>query len=83
MATTKRARKSTKKTEANAETPARNVEVVETTTVTVEPVDMQDAIRARAYELFAERGYEHGHDREDWLRAESEVLSRFGARTKR
>lgn len=30
-------------------------------------------IRARAYELFQERRGEHGHDAEDWLRAEEEV----------
>ena len=37
-------------------------------------------IRARAYELFQERGGEHGHDAEDWLRAEQEVR---GERTHR
>jgi Protein of unknown function (DUF2934) len=30
-------------------------------------------IRVRAYELFEQRGREHGHDLDDWLRAESEV----------
>ncbi|MBZ5571543.1 MAG: DUF2934 domain-containing protein [Acidobacteriia bacterium] len=32
------------------------------------------AIARRAYELFEGRGREHGHDWEDWFRAESEVL---------
>jgi len=32
------------------------------------------AIANRAYELFEARGFEHGHDWEDWFRAESEVL---------
>ena len=36
--------------------------------------EIKDAIQRRAYELFEARGYEHGHDHEDWLRAESEVL---------
>jgi HSP20 family molecular chaperone IbpA len=31
-------------------------------------------IARRAYELFETRGCEHGHDWEDWLRAESELL---------
>ena len=31
-------------------------------------------IARRAYELFEARGYEHGHDWEDWFRAESELL---------
>ena len=30
-------------------------------------------IRARAYELFEQRGGEPGHDMEDWLQAEAEV----------
>ena len=36
--------------------------------------EIKDAIERRAYELFEARGFEHGHDREDWLRAESEIL---------
>jgi HSP20 family protein len=35
---------------------------------------ISDAIARRAYELFEARGCEHGHDREDWFRAESELL---------
>jgi hypothetical protein len=31
-------------------------------------------IRERAYQLFEKRGAEHGHDVEDWMRAEEEVL---------
>ena len=36
---------------------------------------ISDAIARRAYELFEARGFEHGHDREDWFRAESEFLT--------
>jgi HSP20 family molecular chaperone IbpA len=36
--------------------------------------EMQLAIARRAYELFETRGCEHGHDWEDWFRAESELL---------
>ena len=39
--------------------------------------DMQSPqleIARRAYELFEARGCEHGHDWEDWFRAESELL---------
>ena len=35
---------------------------------------VQLAISRRAHELFEARGQEHGHDREDWFRAESELL---------
>jgi hypothetical protein len=31
------------------------------------------AIALRAYQLFEARGCEHGHDREDWFRAELEL----------
>ena len=33
-------------------------------------------IERLAYQLFVDRGFEHGHDREDWLRAESIVRNR-------
>lgn len=35
---------------------------------------LQLTIARRAYELFVLRGGEHGHDWEDWFRAESELL---------
>lgn len=35
---------------------------------------VQLAIASRAYDLFRQRGGEHGHDWEDWFRAESEML---------
>jgi len=36
-------------------------------------------IQLRAYELYEQRGQEHGHDVEDWLRAEAELSMRQGA----
>ena len=36
--------------------------------------DTYEAIRARAYELYLERGGEHGRDVEDWARAEAEII---------
>jgi hypothetical protein len=33
-----------------------------------------EAIANRAYELFLARGGEHGHDLDDWLQAEQELL---------
>jgi Protein of unknown function (DUF2934) len=35
-------------------------------------------IAALAYELFMQRGGEHGHDLEDWLAAERQLSSREG-----
>jgi hypothetical protein len=34
-----------------------------------------EAVSRRAYSLFQARGGEHGHDVEDWLLAESELLN--------
>ena len=38
------------------------------------------AIAGRAYELFEARGAGHGHDWEDWFRAESEMLTPIPAK---
>lgn len=38
--------------------------------------DVQDRIRRRAYELFQQRGGQHGFDVQDWLKAESEFARR-------
>jgi hypothetical protein len=37
------------------------------------PLITQDVIAQRAYGLHLARGGEHGHDLEDWLRAEREL----------
>lgn len=38
---------------------------------------IEDEIRQRAYELYQERGGQHGFDQEDWSRAEAEILSKY------
>jgi hypothetical protein len=73
MATVKRDRPKTSRTKKTASAP-------EVARVTTQTIDIQQAIRARAYELYQQRGGGHGQDWEDWFRAESEVLSHFGAR---
>ena len=35
-----------------------------------------EAIARRAFELFQQRGWRHGHDVEDWLAAERELSTR-------
>jgi hypothetical protein len=42
-----------------------------------DPQSLQQKIAACAYELFLKRGQAHGHDLEDWLEAEREVLAEF------
>jgi hypothetical protein len=42
----------------------------------VEPSGIEEQIRRRAYELFEARGREEGHELDDWLRAEEEIIGR-------
>ncbi len=34
----------------------------------------EDQVRARAYQLYTQRGGQHGHDADDWLQAEYELM---------
>jgi hypothetical protein len=36
----------------------------------------EELIRVRAYQLYEERGSEGGHDIEDWLRVEAEIVGK-------
>ena len=36
----------------------------------------ENIVRERAYQFYEERGYEHGHDLEDWFRAEAEIFGK-------
>ena len=36
----------------------------------------EEYIRVRAYEIWERRGCLHGHDIEDWLQAEAEILGK-------
>jgi len=39
-----------------------------------------EEIAVRAYEIFLERGSEHGHDFDDWLQAQQELFVGSGLR---
>ena len=43
--------------------------------VSARNLDIQGAIRSYAYTLYEQRGRQHGHDLDDWLRAEGKVLT--------
>ena len=45
--------------------------------------DLQVQIRLRAFEIYERRGRENGHDVEDWLQAESEVVAASHSRAAR
>lgn len=42
--------------------------------------EKQEIIPKRAYELFEKRGQEAGHDLDDWILAESEVVGNTAAK---
>jgi len=41
------------------------------------PINVEDEIRRRAYELAEKRGFTPGYENDDWLLAEREVLARY------
>jgi hypothetical protein len=44
---------------------------------TVVPINLDEEIRRLAYLLSERRGFEPGHETDDWLAAEDEVLQRY------
>ena len=44
---------------------------------TIVPINLEDEVRRLAYLLAERRGFEPGHDTEDWLAAEREVMQRY------
>jgi len=66
----------TRKTETRK--PARKPEIVKTEPrANVVPINLEDEIRRLAYLLAERRGFEPGHEAEDWLVAEREVRQRY------
>ncbi len=55
----------------------KKFEVVKTESRRLVPINMEDEVRRRAYELYQQRGAVSGHESEDWLAAEREVQQRY------
>ena len=43
------------------------------------PINLDDEIRRRAYELWEQHGRESGHEEEHWFLAEQEIRARYHA----
>lgn len=43
--------------------------------------NLEESIRSLAYSIFEQRGREHGHDLDDWLIAEAEIVGKAYARS--
>ena len=57
---------------------SRKPEIVRTDSrATLIPINMEEEVRRLAYLLSERRGFESGHETEDWLNAEREVLQRY------
>jgi hypothetical protein len=41
------------------------------------PHHMRDEVELRAYQIYIERGCPDGHDVDDWLQAEHELLEKY------
>ncbi len=59
-----------------ASEPRKKLEVVKTERRVI-PINLEDEIRRRAYELYLQRGTGSGSEAEDWLTAEREVRHRY------
>lgn len=58
-------------------TPTRRPSIVKNERSNVLPINLDDEIRRLAYLLSERRGFEPGHETEDWLAAEREVRQRY------
>jgi hypothetical protein len=73
------------KPEANIAPEPRKLEVVKTEarknvtpiSQNVVPINLEDEIRRRAYELYLQRGPASGTEAEDWFNAEREIRQRY------
>jgi hypothetical protein len=65
----------------NGETRASDVPSKSEGRRNVVPINLEDEIRKVAYLLSERRGFAPGHEREDWLAAEREVMQRYRQHT--
>jgi Protein of unknown function (DUF2934) len=60
----------------------RRLEIVKPESrASVVPINLEDEIRALAYEFSARRGFIPGYETEDWLAAEREIRQRYHQRS--
>ena len=62
---------------AEAKRSIRKPSIVKNDRANLVPISVDDEIRRLAYLLSERRGFEPGHETEDWLTAEQEVRQRY------
>jgi hypothetical protein len=65
------------KTESTSKSSRKPIIVKSETRPNVVPINLEDEIRRLAYLLSERRGFEPGHEAEDWLTAEREIRQRY------
>lgn len=71
----------TEPTAAESKKPTLRPSIVKNDRANVLPINLDDEIRRLAYLLSERRGFEPGHESEDWLAAEREVRQRYHQQT--
>jgi DUF2934 family protein len=56
---------------------AREIQLAAEARKNIVPINLEEEIRRRAYELSEQRGFVPGHENEDWLNAEREIMTRY------
>jgi Protein of unknown function (DUF2934) len=60
-----------------AQSATREIQLAAEAKTNVVPINLEEEIRRRAYELSEQRGFVPGHENEDWLNAEREITTRY------
>jgi hypothetical protein len=63
----------------NTKTTSTEIQIAPEAKKNLIPINLEEEIRRRAYELSEQRGFTPGHENDDWFAAEHEVLSRYSA----
>jgi hypothetical protein len=64
---------------AKAPKSVKKLKAPETAKVEVSPDELRKLVSEAAYYRAKQRGFTPGHEAEDWIQAEAEVLRRIGA----
>jgi Protein of unknown function (DUF2934) len=61
----------------NTKTTSTEIQLAPEARKNLIPINLEEEIRRRAYELSEQRGFTPGYENDDWFNAEREVLSRY------
>jgi hypothetical protein len=79
--TTPKASSTTTRTPSRAAAPRSNREITADASIELTREELQKLISEAAYFRAKQRGFEPGHELEDWIQAEAEVMRRLEGRS--